>query len=164
MEHLNGETIRKGFNAFMQGHMTAAESVFHPDVIWHIPGVGPLSGDFHGFEAIARWGSELAARSGGTFGGSSSPFWHTTTGPYSSRSTTPSAMEGSSRTSRGTSTVWSEAGWQSVGSGSAISKISRVSVPSLYGPQGWIGVLAVLQARALSWPYFRQRRGGLGLP
>lgn len=68
MEHRNAETIRTGFNAFMIGDMKTAKSIFHPDVIWHVPGEGPLSGDLRGFDAIAHWGSELVARTGGKFG------------------------------------------------------------------------------------------------
>ena len=68
MEHPNAETVRRGFKAFGQGDMVTAKSIFRPNVIWHVPGDGPLSGDLHGFDAIARWGSEIVTRTDGKFG------------------------------------------------------------------------------------------------
>jgi ketosteroid isomerase-like protein len=65
--HPNAEAIRRGFEAFMRGDVEAARPLFAPDVVWHVSGHGPLAGDFHGFDDIARWGGELVARSGGTF-------------------------------------------------------------------------------------------------
>ena len=67
MAHPNVETIRKGFDAFMRGDMPTARTMFAPDVIWHVPGRGPLSGDFRGFDEIARWGGQFFERSQGTF-------------------------------------------------------------------------------------------------
>jgi uncharacterized protein len=68
MTHPNAETIRKGFEAFGRGDMETARSIFRPNVIWRVSGHGPLSGEFHGFDEIARWGAQLYERSAGTFG------------------------------------------------------------------------------------------------
>jgi ketosteroid isomerase-like protein len=67
MEHSNVGVIRKGYDAFMRGDMETARSIFHPDVIWHVAGGGPLSGKYRGFDEIARWGAQLFERSAGTF-------------------------------------------------------------------------------------------------
>ena len=67
MTHPNAQTIRKGFDAFLRGDSETARSIFAPDVIWHVSGRCPLSGDFRGFAAIAAWGAQLYVRSGGTF-------------------------------------------------------------------------------------------------
>ncbi len=68
MTHPNAETVRKGFEAFRRGDMETARSVFHPNVIWRVSGRGPLSGEFRGFDEVARWGAQLYERSTGTFG------------------------------------------------------------------------------------------------
>ncbi|MGD0588669.1 MAG: nuclear transport factor 2 family protein [Thermoplasmata archaeon] len=65
--HPNETLIRNAFAAFMRGEAGAARPAFAPEVVWHVPGRGPLSGDFHGFDEIARWGGQLYERSGGTF-------------------------------------------------------------------------------------------------
>jgi ketosteroid isomerase-like protein len=67
MAHPNVEVIRKGYDAFMRGDMETARSIFQPTVVWHVPGRGPLSGNFRGFDEIARWGGQLFERSKGTF-------------------------------------------------------------------------------------------------
>ena len=67
MTHPNADVIRKGFDAFVRGNMEAARSISRPDVVWHVSGGGPLSGEYRGFDAIARWGGRLLERSGGTF-------------------------------------------------------------------------------------------------
>lgn len=67
MAHSNAEVIRKGFEAFLRGDLETARSIFHSNVVWHVAGTGPLSGQYRGFDAIARWGGQLFERSGGTF-------------------------------------------------------------------------------------------------
>lgn len=63
----NVTQVRSAFNAFMEGDLTAARTFFDPGVTWHVSGRGPLSGDFHGFDEIARWGGKLVEYFGGTF-------------------------------------------------------------------------------------------------
>ena len=66
MIHPNETMIRSAFDAFMRGDVEAARSSFDRDVLWHVSGRGPLSGDFRGFDAVARWGAQLYEKSGGT--------------------------------------------------------------------------------------------------
>jgi len=96
--HPNAEAIRRGFEAFMRGDVEAARSLFAPDVVWHVSGHGPLAGDFHGFDDIARWGGELVARSGGTFREELLHVTRTTPGATSSPPSGPSGKVGRSRT------------------------------------------------------------------
>ncbi len=65
--HPNADRIRAGFDAFMHGDAESARSLFTKDVVWHVSGNGPLSGDCHGFDAITAWGGRLAELSHGTF-------------------------------------------------------------------------------------------------
>jgi len=64
--HPNETLIRNAFAAFMRGDAEAARPAFADGVVWHVSGRGPLSGDFHGFDEIARWGGHLYEKSGGT--------------------------------------------------------------------------------------------------
>jgi len=66
MTHPNETLVRNAFNAFMRGDVEAARSAFDPTVVWHVSGRGALSGDFRGFDEIARWGAQLFERSAGT--------------------------------------------------------------------------------------------------
>ena len=67
ISHPNAAAIRKAFDAFMRGDLESARRLFAPDVLWHVSGRGPLSGDFRGFDEIARWGGQLMERAAGTF-------------------------------------------------------------------------------------------------
>ncbi len=66
MAHPNEALIRNAFEAFMRGDVEAARSAFDPNVIWRVTGRGDLSGEFRGFDEVARWGGQLFERSGGT--------------------------------------------------------------------------------------------------
>jgi len=67
MAHPNETMIRGAFDAFMRGDVETARSAFDTEVVWHVSGRGPLSGDCRGFDAIARWGAQLYEKSDGTF-------------------------------------------------------------------------------------------------
>jgi uncharacterized protein len=66
MVHPNETLIRNAFEAFMRGDVESALAAFDSNVVWHVSGRGALSGDFHGFEGVARWGAQLVEKSGGT--------------------------------------------------------------------------------------------------
>jgi uncharacterized protein len=66
MAHPNETLVRNAFEAFMRGDAEAARSAFDSHVVWHVSGRGVLSGDFRGFDEIAKWGAQLFERSGGT--------------------------------------------------------------------------------------------------
>jgi ketosteroid isomerase-like protein len=67
-DHPNAALIRRMHESLAQGvPMPALTELFAQDVIWHLPGRGPLAGEHRGreavFAAMRRWFEEL---SGGT--------------------------------------------------------------------------------------------------
>src|SRR5262249_49759490 len=44
----------------------ALAEIMSPDVVWHVPGRGPLAGDLAGLEAVGAHFARLAKLSGGT--------------------------------------------------------------------------------------------------
>ena len=64
-EHPNAERIRRAFDAFARGDMTAMTELIAEDTVWHIPGGGPLSGDHQGRETVfALFGRLVQGRKG----------------------------------------------------------------------------------------------------
>ena len=48
----NAALISSGYDAFARGDVQGALAVFAQDILWHIPGRGPLSRDYRG-QAVA---------------------------------------------------------------------------------------------------------------
>jgi ketosteroid isomerase-like protein len=67
MAHPNEERIRRGYQAFSAGDMTALDALLSDDVVWHAPGNNPLSGDFVGKDAVFDLFAKLMETTGGTF-------------------------------------------------------------------------------------------------
>ena len=59
--------VRKGYNAFNTGDIATLTSLFSHDVIQHVPGDGPLAGDYKGVDAVLTYYGKLAELTGGTF-------------------------------------------------------------------------------------------------
>lgn len=68
MAHPNEDRFRAGYEAFQTGNIDALRTEFlAPDVVWHDPGSGPLSGDHKGIdEVLANFGKSMEV-TGGTF-------------------------------------------------------------------------------------------------
>lgn len=67
MAHPNEDLIRRGFEAYGRGDIQALQTeFFSPDIVWHMPGRGPLAGDHAGAEAVGAHFARLAELSGGT--------------------------------------------------------------------------------------------------
>ncbi|HEY1918127.1 MAG TPA: nuclear transport factor 2 family protein [Streptosporangiaceae bacterium] len=67
MAHPNEDLVRRGFDAYSRGDVQALLTEFlSPDVVWHIPGRGPLAGDHAGLEAVAAHFGRVAELSGST--------------------------------------------------------------------------------------------------
>ena len=47
----NQELIEKAYAAFAQGDIPTVMRVFDDKIVWHVPGRGPLSRDYHGHES-----------------------------------------------------------------------------------------------------------------
>jgi uncharacterized protein len=54
-EHPNATAYRRAAVAFRAGDLSAIEALIDADVVWHIPGAHPLSGDVIGREAVAAF-------------------------------------------------------------------------------------------------------------
>ena len=52
----NAELIRRAYQAFARGDVTAVFGILGPDITWHVPGSSPLSGDYkgHGQAGVLR--------------------------------------------------------------------------------------------------------------
>lgn len=66
-EHPNLKRARIGYAAFAGGDMETLNDVISDDVLWHVGGNNPLSGDYEGKEAVFALFGRLAQETGGTF-------------------------------------------------------------------------------------------------
>lgn len=51
-EHPHAELVRRGFDAFGRGDLETLGGLMSGDVTHHVPGDGPLSGDYKGRDAV----------------------------------------------------------------------------------------------------------------
>ena len=63
----NATLIRNGYDAFASGDVQGALAAFAQDILWHIPGRGPLSRDYRGPAEVLGFFSHFMELSGGTF-------------------------------------------------------------------------------------------------
>ena len=61
-EHANAEVVRRGYSAFANADMDGIQSLFADDVVWHIGGRSPLTGDYGGKEAVLGFPGDLASQ------------------------------------------------------------------------------------------------------
>jgi uncharacterized protein len=66
-EQLNIENARRGYEAFAKGDMATLTDLFADDIVWHVIGVGPLDGEYHGRDQVFGFFGRLAEETGGTF-------------------------------------------------------------------------------------------------
>jgi ketosteroid isomerase-like protein len=63
----NADLIRSGYEAFGKGDIPAVVALWAEDITWHIPGRGPLAGDYHGAQEVLGFFGQLQERSEGSF-------------------------------------------------------------------------------------------------
>ena len=51
-DHPNLELLRRGYAAYGSGDMDTINELFADDVVWHVAGRNPLSGDYNGKEQV----------------------------------------------------------------------------------------------------------------
>ncbi len=51
-EHSNAALLRKGHKAFSNGDRATLTEIIAEDVLWHVAGKSPFSGDYRGREAV----------------------------------------------------------------------------------------------------------------
>ena len=67
MDHPNATAYRRTADAFRAGDREALAALIDEDVVWHIPGSGPMAGDIHRREALFRFFDRLRDVTEGAF-------------------------------------------------------------------------------------------------
>jgi ketosteroid isomerase-like protein len=65
-DHPNLELLRRGYTAYGAGDMDTINELFADDVVWHIAGRSPLSGDYTGKDQVFGFFAKLQEMSEGT--------------------------------------------------------------------------------------------------
>ena len=63
----NAALIKNGYEAFARGDLQGAFAVFAEDILWHVPGRGPLSRDYRGHAEVLGFFQHFMELSDGTF-------------------------------------------------------------------------------------------------
>jgi ketosteroid isomerase-like protein len=66
-EHPNATAYRRTADAFRAQDLEALARLIDDDVVWHVPGSGPLAGDVRGRGALFEWFRRLRDVTRGTF-------------------------------------------------------------------------------------------------
>jgi uncharacterized protein len=65
MGHPNEDLVRRGYDAFSSGDMQTLRELWHPDIVWHVPGRGQISGDHRGVDAVLGYFGQMMELTGG---------------------------------------------------------------------------------------------------
>ena len=68
MAESNGASIRKAYDDFAKGNVPAVFAVFDAAITWHVPGHGPLSGDYTGHAQVGGFFQRTMELSQDAFG------------------------------------------------------------------------------------------------
>ena len=63
----NAALIISAYDASSRGDIQSVFAIFDEDILWHVPGRGPLSGDYRGHANVLAFFKRFMERSGGTF-------------------------------------------------------------------------------------------------
>lgn len=63
----NAALIRGTYEMFSRGDIEGVFAVFAEDILWHVPGRGPISGDYRGHAEIGGFFKHFMELSAGTF-------------------------------------------------------------------------------------------------
>jgi ketosteroid isomerase-like protein len=67
LEQANQALIVRAYDAFAQGDIPTVLQILAEDILWHVPGRGPLSRDYHGHGEVLEFFRHFMELSGGTF-------------------------------------------------------------------------------------------------
>lgn len=67
MSNQNATIIRKAYQDFAQGNIPAVFAALDAKTTWHVPGHGPLSGDYTGHDQIGKFFGRTMELSAGAF-------------------------------------------------------------------------------------------------
>ncbi len=65
-DHPNLELMRRGYAAYTSGDLETIDRLFADDIVWHVSGRSPISGDYTGKEQVFGFFGKLQELSGGT--------------------------------------------------------------------------------------------------
>jgi ketosteroid isomerase-like protein len=68
MAHPNEDVLRRGYEAFAKADMPAVQAFFADDIVWHVPGRSPMSGDYKGAQEVMGFLGKSMEQTRGTFG------------------------------------------------------------------------------------------------
>jgi ketosteroid isomerase-like protein len=63
----NRQLIERAYDAFSRGDVPTVLSALAQDILWHVPGRGPISGDFRGHAEVLGFFGRFMELSEGTF-------------------------------------------------------------------------------------------------
>ncbi len=63
----NAAVIRKAYDDFAKGDISAVLEAFDPSITWHVPGHSPLSGDYNGHDEVSGFFKHTMELCGGVF-------------------------------------------------------------------------------------------------
>lgn len=67
MAHPNEDVIRKAYDAFDRADLETIQNTFAEDVLLHVPGRSPISGDYKGKDEVLGFLGQVVSLSEGTF-------------------------------------------------------------------------------------------------
>ena len=65
MGHPNEDLVRRGYDAFSSGDMQTLRELWHPDIVWHVPGRSQISWDHRGVDAVLGYFGQTMELTGG---------------------------------------------------------------------------------------------------
>ena len=65
-EHPNAALIRGALESLVDGDLATFSTAFADDVVWHVPGDGPLAGEYRGLPSLLSLFGRQAGLSDGT--------------------------------------------------------------------------------------------------
>ena len=66
-DHPNVQKLKDGYAAFKNQDFETLNALFADDILWHVPGTSPISGDYKGKEEVFGFFGKTIEMSGGTF-------------------------------------------------------------------------------------------------
>ena len=67
VEQVNQALIERAYEAFARGDIPTVLGILADDILWHVPGRGPLSRDYHGHAEVLEFFRHFMNLSEGTF-------------------------------------------------------------------------------------------------
>lgn len=66
MSHPHAQLVARGYDAVARGDLDALADVLADDVVWHVPGNGLISGDYHGHDGVVEFFTKAQQLANGT--------------------------------------------------------------------------------------------------